>query len=141
MPPPSTSALQTEFAFVLPKGYVDSQGNLHREGRIRLATALDEIAPLRDPRARENPAYVAVLLMARVVTRLGTLAEVNTNTIENLFAGDLAYLQDLYRQINGNGEPGRTVTCPRCQEVFPAGDGDPPAGESRATPSSNSSRR
>lgn len=107
-------ALQTEFEFVLPQGYVDRDGNLHREGTMRLATAMDEIAPLRDPRVRENQAYLVVILLSRVVTRLGGLPEVSTYEIEHLFSGDLAFLQRLYRQINEQGSTLVPVTCPEC---------------------------
>jgi hypothetical protein len=92
--------LQTEFPFTLPKGYVDEEGVLHREGIMRLATARDEIEPLRDARVKENDAYMTIIVLARVVSQLGTLPQVTTRTIENLFVDDLAYLQDLYRKIN-----------------------------------------
>src|SRR5690606_39836220 len=95
--------LQTEFEFVLPKGYVDAHGTVHREGRMRLATAMDEIAPLRDPRVRANEAYLVVILLSQVITRLGTLPKVTPEMIEGFFAADLAYLQDFYRQINEIG--------------------------------------
>jgi phage FluMu protein gp41 len=91
---------QTEFEFTLPKGYLDGEGNLHRKGTMRLATAMDEIAPMRDPRVRSNPAYATVIILARVITHLGALTEVSPTTIEKLFAQDLNYLQTLYRQIN-----------------------------------------
>src|SRR3954465_320247 len=96
----TASPLQTEFRFTLPRGYLDAEQTVHREGTMRLATAMDEIAPQRDPRVKDNPAYLAVLLLSRVVVALGSLAEVDTDTIERLFAVDLAYLQDFYRQIN-----------------------------------------
>ena len=92
---------QTETEFELPKGYVDETGTLHRRGTMRLATAADEILPLRDPRVQQNEAYLAVIVLARVITRLGTLAEVSTGVIEGLFASDLAYLQRLYERFNG----------------------------------------
>jgi hypothetical protein len=107
-------ALQTEFQFVLPQGYVDREGNLHREGTMRLATAMDEIAPLRDPRVRENQAYLVVILLSRVITRLGNLPSVSTYEVENMFSGDLAYLQRLYRQVNEQGTSLVPVTCPEC---------------------------
>ena len=96
----SPSGLQTEFEFMLPRGYVSSDGTLHRKGRMRLATAIDEIAPLRDPRVRSNQAYLVIILLARVITNLGTVEVIDTGVIENLFSADLAYLQDFYRQIN-----------------------------------------
>src|SRR5512136_1882238 len=96
-------ALQTEFTFTLPRGYADGDGNLHKQGTMRLATAMDEIAPLRDLRVKSNQAYLAVILLSRVITKLGSLREINTGVIENLYSADFAYLQDFYRQINENG--------------------------------------
>ena len=93
-------SLQTEFTFTLPKGYVDDHGGLHREGVMRLATARDEIEPLRDPRVRENEAYLTVILLSRVMTKLGSITQVTPKTVEGLFAADLAYLQDMYRIVN-----------------------------------------
>src|SRR5215208_3310579 len=93
----------TEFAFTLPRGYVEADGSVHREGLMRLATAHDELAPLRDPRVQSNSAYLVVILLARVITKLGELSIVTPKVVENLFAGDLAYLEDLYRRINENG--------------------------------------
>lgn len=91
---------QTEFDFTLPKGYLDGEGNLHRQGVMRLAKAMDEIVPLKDPRVKTNPAYATVLILARVVVRLGALETLSPRVIENLYATDLNYLYDLYRQIN-----------------------------------------
>jgi hypothetical protein len=105
---------QTEFAFTLPVGYVDASGTEHREGVMRMATALDEIAPLRDLRVRSNQAYLAIVLLSRVVTRLGSLPQITTSVIENLFAADLAYLQALYRRINEEGKTTLVVACPSC---------------------------
>lgn len=93
-------SLQTEYRFTLPKGYVDDRGGLHREGVMRLATARDEIEPLRDPRVKDNEAYLTVIMLARVITELGTVHQVTPKTVEGLFAADLAYLQDFYRIIN-----------------------------------------
>lgn len=110
--------LRTEFAFSLPRGYVDSSGTVHREGVMRLATARDELVPLRDDRVRENPAYLTVVLLGRVVTRIGTVEDVHAGVIENLFATDLAFLQDLYRRINTEGHTRAAVTCPNCEHQF-----------------------
>jgi hypothetical protein len=96
---------QTEIEFELPKGYVDEAGTLHRRGTMRLATAADEILPLRDPRVQQNEAYLAVILLSRVITRLGTLPDVHTGVIEGLFASDLAHLQRLYEKLNGDDDP------------------------------------
>ena len=93
-------SLQTEFPFTLPKGYVDEHGTLHRTGVMRLACARDEIEPLRDGRVKENEAYATVIVLARVVTELGTVQQVTTKTIESLFVSDFGYLQDLYRIVN-----------------------------------------
>jgi hypothetical protein len=114
----SAPSLHTEFGFVLPRGYLDASGVLHREGVMRLATARDEILPQQDPRVRENDAYLTVLLLSRVVTRLGTISQVTPGTIEGLFASDLAFLQDLYRRINQEGHSQAAVTCPSCQHEF-----------------------
>lgn len=92
--------LQTEFEFTLPKGYLDAEGNLHRKGVMRLSRAIDEIVPLRDPRVKANPAYATVIILSRVIIRLGALEEVTPTAIEGLFACDLNYLQQFYRQIN-----------------------------------------
>lgn len=110
--------LQTEFQFNLPKGYIDADGNLHREGVMRLATAYDEIAPMKDPRVQANQAYLLVILLSRVITKLGTLAQINPKTIEGLFAADLAYLQDLYRRINEYGSDQVRTQCPHCEKIF-----------------------
>lgn len=115
---PSGEALRTEFTFVLPRGYVDQDGAVHREGTMRLATARDEIQPQRDPRVRENDAYLTVILLSRVVTRLGSVSQVTPATIEGLFASDLAFLQDLYRRINQEGHTQAAVTCPACEHEF-----------------------
>ena len=109
---------QTEFPFLLPRGLVDPEGNVHREGSMRLATAFDEIEPIKDPRVRVNPGYLVIILLARVVTRLGSLEYINTKTIENLFAADLAYLQDFYQRINQNGHSRLRVGCPHCSGEF-----------------------
>ncbi len=113
--PASSEALRTEFAFTLPRGYMDAAGMVHRDGIMRLATARDELVPLRDDRVRENPAYLTVVLLARVVTRLGKIDDVHAGVIENLFASDLAFLQDLYRRVNQEGHTRAAVTCPSCQ--------------------------
>lgn len=110
--------LRTEFPFVLPRGFVDEAGVVHRDGVMRLATARDEIAPQRDPRVRENEAYLTIILLSRVITRLGGLPSIDPNTIEGLFASDLAFLQDLYRRVNQEGHTQAAVTCPDCKHEF-----------------------
>jgi hypothetical protein len=111
-------ALRTEFPFVLPRGFVDRHGEVHRHGVMRLATARDELVPLHDDRVRENPQYLTVVLLARVITRLGTLDDVHAGMVENFFASDLAFLQDLYRRINSEGHTRASVTCPSCSHEF-----------------------
>jgi hypothetical protein len=126
----ASRSLVTEFPFVLPRGYVDEAGTVHRDGVMRLATARDEILPMRDPRVRENEAYLTIVLLGRVVTRLGTLPQVTNGVIEGLFASDLAFLQDLYRRVNVEGHTQAEVTCPACQHGFTVDlSGDAP-GES-----------
>jgi hypothetical protein len=110
--------MHTEYEFTLPRGYVDADGQVHRHGAMRLATAQDEIAPLRDPRVRTNPAYLVIILLARVVTRLGDLPEVNPRVIEGLFAVDLAHLEARYRELNEDGADRVSVTCPDCERQF-----------------------
>jgi hypothetical protein len=109
---------RTEFEFELPRGYVDGSGRIHREGVMRLATARDELVPLYDDRVRENAAYLTVVLLARVITRLGTLTDIHAGVIESLFAADLAFLQDLYRRVNQEGHTHAAVTCPACRHEF-----------------------
>ena len=98
------AAFQTEVEFTLPKGYLDTNGVLHRRGVMRLATAADEILPLRDPRVQQNPAYLAIIVLARVIVKLGDLPSIDTKTIEGLFAAALDYLQRTYERANGNGD-------------------------------------
>ena len=129
---------QTEHEFTLPMGYLDKDGTLYRDGVMRLATAADEILPLKDPRVQRNAAYLTVILLARVITRLGAIDPVTPNVVEGLFAADLAYLQALYNEINRVDERS-TVTCPQCQHAFVLEDALP--GGSWATPSTSSARR
>lgn len=107
---------QTEFAFELPKGYVDENGTLHKKGIMRLATAGDEIIPMKDPRVQQNPSYITIILLARVIVKLGDLSHVDTRVIENLFTADLAFLQDLYQKINEMDIYTIKSVCPYCGE-------------------------
>jgi hypothetical protein len=111
-------AFKTEYEFTLPRGYMDQNGDLHREGLMRLATAADEIVPMRDPRVQQNPSYLTVILLSRVVTKLGSLNSVNTKIVEGLYTIDMSYLQDLYQRINLSDVPGYSVTCPKCENDF-----------------------
>lgn len=124
-----TATLRTEYPFVLPRGYVDEDGKVHREGVMRLATGRDEIAPQTDPRVKQNAAYLSILLLERTVTTLGTVPGVDTFVVENLFASDLAFLQDLYRRINSEGRTEAAVSCPSCGHDFAVDlAGDAPGG-------------
>ena len=109
---------QTEFEFSLPQGYRDAEDNIHVDGTMRLATAADEIIPLKDPRVQANPAYLVVILLSRVITRLGSLEAINPKVIEGIYSQDLAYLQKLYNQINTNGKTAVDVECPHCKQKF-----------------------
>jgi hypothetical protein len=122
--------LRTEFAFQLPRGYVDESGVVHRDGVMRLSTARDELVPLRDMRVQENPAFLSVVLLGRVITRLGTVPIVHDGIVENMFASDLAFLQDFYRQINAEGHTRAAVECPHCAEPFEVELGGSRLGES-----------
>jgi hypothetical protein len=110
--------IQTEFPFTLPIGYQDEDGTLHRDGAMRLATAADEILPLKDGRVQANQAYLIIILMSRVVTQLGSVAQINPKVIEGLYAADLAYLQELYNSINRNGKASVATVCPKCAAEF-----------------------
>ena len=111
---------KTEQEFTLPMGYLDDEGTLHRDGVMRLATAADEILPLKDSRVQKNPAYLTVILLSRVITRLGSLDAITPRTVEGLFAADLDYLQKLYNEVNRVGDGHAAVTCPQCQQTFEA---------------------
>jgi len=117
-PRPAERGLQTEYEFTLPRGYVDSEGNLHRQGVMRLATAMDEITPMRDMRVKQNQAYLTVVLLSKVITRLGTISNVHTGIIESLFSADFAYLQDFYRRINEAEHVTIPAQCPACNHEF-----------------------
>jgi hypothetical protein len=124
---------QTEHEFTLPLGYLDGDGSLHRSGLMRLATAADEILPLKDPRVQGNPAYLVVILLSRVITRLDGVDPVTPQVVEGLYAADLAYLQDFYNTINQIQADRRPVTCPECRHTFELEV--PSLGGSWATPS------
>jgi len=111
-------AFKTEFEFTLPKGYVDKDGNVHKKGVMRLATAKDEILPLQDYRVQNNRAYLVIILISRVIEKLGDLKSINPSIIESLFSTDLAYLQDFYRRINEEGTSAVKVKCPACGHDF-----------------------
>ena len=111
-------AFKTEFEFTLPKGYVDKEGNVHRKGVMRLATAKDEIIPLQDYRVQNNRAYLVIILLSRVIKKLGDLKSINPSVIEELFSTDLAYLQDFYRRVNEEGTSAVKVKCPACAHDF-----------------------
>lgn len=115
---PERQSLRTEFEFELPRGYVDGEGVVHRHGVMRLATARDELLPLYDARVMENAAFTTVVLLARVIVSLGTVPAVTSNVVENMFASDVAFLQDFYRRINTEGHTRAAVSCPECSHRF-----------------------
>ena len=127
-----STMFQTEYEFTLPFGYIDAEGTLHRDGIMRLATAADEIHPLKDPRVQSNEAYVTIILFSRVVTRLGLVPQVTPKVIENLYAADLAFLQEFYNRINRTGRTAVQAECPRCAHEFSVEMNG--AGGSLATP-------
>ena len=110
--------MKTEHAFTLPKGYLDPAGVVHGEGVMRLATARDEIEPLREPAARQNEAYLTVLLLSRVVTRIGDVTDITPELIQGLYAADFDHLQRLYERLNTDGEAVGSVSCPACAHRF-----------------------
>ncbi|WP_127582972.1 phage tail assembly protein [Paenibacillus koleovorans] len=113
-------AFKTEFEFELPRGFVDENGTLHKRGVMRLATAADEILPMRDQRVQQNPGYLTIILLARVITKLGDLRALDTRTIEKLFTADLAFLQNFYRQVNELEKFTVKTTCPKCEHQYEA---------------------
>jgi hypothetical protein len=117
-PPREDHGLRTEFEFELPRGYVDESGTLHRHGAMRLATARDELRPQIDLRVKENPAYLSVVLLSQVITRLGTITDVHAGVVERMYATDVAFLQDFYRRVNSEGHTRAAVTCPHCEGGF-----------------------
>jgi len=110
--------MQTEFDFLLPRGYIDRDGTVHRNGRMRLALAIDEVDVANDPRVETNPAYVPILLLSRVITQLGSVTAVTPQIIEHMFASDLVYLQELYLRLNSGEKLTVGAVCPTCQAAF-----------------------
>jgi hypothetical protein len=110
--------MKSEYAFTLPRGYVDAAGQVHRDGTMRLATARDEIEPLRMVEVRQNEAYLSVLLLARTITRIGELTDITPQLVESLYAADFDHLQRLYERINTDGEAVGVVACPQCANQF-----------------------
>ncbi|MEW9700887.1 phage tail assembly protein [Paenibacillus sp. SI8] len=111
-------AFKTEYEFELPRGYVDDNGTLHKKGVMRLATAADEILPMRDQRVQQNPGYLTIILLTRVITTLGDLRAIDTRVVEKFFTADLAFLQNFYRQINEMEVPRVHTACPKCEHEF-----------------------
>ncbi|MET9256806.1 hypothetical protein ACGFZL_08400 [Streptomyces sp. NPDC048182] len=112
------TGLRTEFEFELPRGYVDEAGTVHRHGAMRLATARDELRPQIDLRVKENPAYLSVVLLSQVITRIGSVTDVHAGVVERMYATDVAFLQDFYRRVNSEGHTRAAVTCPHCEGGF-----------------------
>ena len=111
-------AFTTEFKFTLPRGFVDAEGKVHKDGTMRLATARDEIVPLQDYRVQANRAYLVIVLLSRVITRIGDMTDISVSTVENLFSTDLAYLQEFYRKVNEEGSARVHTACPSCKTEF-----------------------
>ncbi len=110
--------METVYDFTLPKGYIDANGDIHRNGRMRLATAGDEISATRDPRVLSNPSYLTIVILSRVITELEGVQAITPTTIEKLFTADLAFLQDMYQRINDIEPPAITAVCPDCGKTF-----------------------
>lgn len=110
--------MTTVFDFELPKGFVDSTGAVHRRGKMRLATAGDEINATRDPRVLSNPSYLTIVVLASVITELEGVEVIVPNIVERFFTADLAFLQDMYQRINNIEPPTVTAVCPDCGKVF-----------------------
>jgi hypothetical protein len=117
-PLPAEQGLRTEYPFVLPRGFVDEHGKLHRTGAMRLATAKDELTAHAEPQVRQNPAYLSVYLLMRTLTELGSVPTIDRFVVEHLFASDLAFLQDMYRRNNQQGHTEAEVDCPECGHRF-----------------------
>lgn len=111
-------AFQTEFEFDLPKGYLDANGELHKHGSMRLATAADEILPLRDPRVVQNPGYLTIILLSRVITSLGTVPKIDPRVVERFYSSDLTFLQNMYQQVNAVEPVQNICVCPECGSKF-----------------------
>ncbi len=111
-------SFKTEYAFELPRGFVDETGTLHKKGVMRLATAADEILPMRDQRVQQNPGYLSIILLTRVITKLGSVKGIDTKVIEQLFTADLSFLQSFYQQINDAQMPSIKTVCPKCDHEF-----------------------
>ena len=122
----------TEYEFTLPKGYIDAEGELHREGVMRLARTADEILPVQDPRVEKNPAYLSIILLSRVVIKLGDIKQISPKTIEQLFTEDMTFLLNFYNQINGNTNGRIQTECPQCHHKHPVDAIN--LGELQATP-------
>ena len=110
--------METIYEFTLPKGYVDKEGNVHRRGHMRLATAGDEISATRDPRVLSNPSYLTIVVLSKVITDIEGLDTITATHIEKLFTADMAFLQDMYQRINDIDEPRMKCTCPDCGKNF-----------------------
>ncbi|MBQ4481668.1 MAG: phage tail assembly protein [Lachnospiraceae bacterium] len=110
--------METVYDFTLPKGYLDGNGELHKRGRMRLATAGDEISATRDPRVLSNPSYLTIVILSRVITEIEGVDSISATLIEKLFTADLAFLQDMYQRINDIEPPTLTAVCPKCGESF-----------------------
>ncbi|MBO5550350.1 MAG: phage tail assembly protein, partial [Lachnospiraceae bacterium] len=110
--------METVYDFTLPKGYLDGSGELHRNGKMRLATAGDEISATRDPRVLSTPSYLTIVILSKVITEIEGVQSVSATLVEKLFTADLAFLQDMYQRINDIEPPVLTAVCPDCGKTF-----------------------
>ena len=106
-----------EYEFYLPIGYEDDRGVFHRRGKMRLATALDEIEINNSPQSKLKTRYRDCLLFSRVLESLGTLTEITPEVIENLYEADFIYLQMLYNKLNSDYNEHVITKCPHCGHV------------------------
>lgn len=114
----SENLFSTEFDFILPGGLIDAQGGIHSQGVMRLATAKDEISVQKDRRVKDDPAYGVLVMLSRVIIRLGNLPSVTPEVLEGLFTRDLAYLREFYNRLNQQGDAYIPVQCPQCSTQF-----------------------
>ncbi|GAB4137355.1 MAG: hypothetical protein Fur0037_02400 [Planctomycetota bacterium] len=114
-------AVKTEYTFELPKGYVDEKGQTHRKVTLREITGADQEAML-NPQLRNNPAKMLTALLARVITKLGTLEgrQVDAGVTADMFKSDRDFLILKLKEIDSGPEMDIDVECPDCGKKFKA---------------------
>ena len=110
--------MQTIYEFELPKGIIDEAGQVHKKGKMRLATAGDEISATRDPRVLVNPSFLTIVILSKVITEIEGIDIISATLVERLFTADLAFLQDMYQRINDIEPLVMKTVCPKCGESF-----------------------